>query len=46
MDSDYGDFVLMDHEVEQEVSVMDLDAQNPMSVKDLIVKDKKFVKQG
>lgn len=39
MDSDYGDFVLVDHEVAQEVSVMDLDAQNPRSVKDLIIKE-------
>lgn len=40
MDIDYGDFVLVDHEVAQEVSVMDLDAQNPRSVKDLIIKEK------
>ena len=40
MDRDYGAFVLMDHEVAQEVSVMDLDAQNPRSVKYLIIKEK------
>lgn len=34
------DFVLVDHEVAQEENVMDLDAQNPRNVKDLIIKEK------
>lgn len=34
------DFVLVDHEVAPEENVMDLDAQIPRSVKDLIIKEK------
>lgn len=40
MDSEYGDFILKDHEVAQELSVMDMDAKNPRSFKDLIIKEK------